>query len=413
MPPLRSHKPPKTRSTSSWYVFSELKLYFSYSPCLNALNQTHVLAGHVFPIQRLPGHGSTDPEFMNSAAGNKRNRCLRATTSYETTTNHVLSTTTRTCSGNRHSQACFHYQSVIREHPDYGRLTCPYSKAFPAPRPAVALWDDQHNGNWITGWMQQPGLFCQRDEYPPADIWQDRGGQQWIRFIPRADNVGAGAALFGGLCSDPARSHLVNERSIRDWQQGNRKTELWSRTVAVTRSVLVLNFANMQPWADDGIPNNPCYPSTLVDDPGFALLWDDQWYDRPLPRNFFPTTSYAQPPGPRVTRGKQRKSGYFEKRIVESNQLHPDEIFFDDGNFTRQATDQELFEKFHLIRCKHEDCASERKVLGIESAAVVATPRDVPTSVKATTTLTTAQATVQSVLQAAMVLTAEWPKSTI
>ena len=210
--------------------------------------------------------------------------------------------------------------------------------------------------------MQQPGLFCQRDEYPPADIWQDRRGQQWIRLIPRADTGVAGAALFGGgICANPPRSHTVSERSVREWQQGNKVTELWSGTVAITRSVLALDFANMQALAENGVPANPCYPSTLIDDPGFALLWDDKWYDnRPLAGNYFPTASYAPPPLARVTQGKQNKPGYFKKRAIDGSKLDPSEIVFDNGNSTRKATEQELLEELNFVRCKDDDCASGR-----------------------------------------------------
>ncbi|KAL8788604.1 MAG: hypothetical protein Q9195_007199 [Heterodermia aff. obscurata] len=347
------------------------------------------------PRTRPPQSSHSSPKTSSTsscAAGNKRAPCLRASTTYETTTSDVLQRTTRTCSGNQYTQACFHYRSVISENPGYGLLTCPYSKALRAPRPATAL-----------------------DEYPPADIWQDRGGQQWIRLIPRADNGGAGAALFGGgICSDPPRSHLVSERSVRQWHQGNKVTELWSRTVAITRSVLALEFAGMQPFADDGLPTNPCYPSTLVNDPGFALLWEDEWYDnRPLAGNHFPTAAYAQPPAPQVTQGKQNRPGYFRKRAIDGSKLDPSEIVFDDGNSTRKATEQELFEEFNFIRCKDEDCSSEREALGIESAIIVATPRDVPTVVKATTTLAIPPTTTQGPLQAATVVTTEWARITV
>ena len=367
---------------------------------------------------RPPQSSHTSPKTSSTsscAAGNKRaGRCLRPATIYETTTSDVLSATTRTCRGDQYTQACFHYRSVIRENPQYGRLTCPYSKALQAPRPAVQVYNAQHDGGWITGWMQQAGLFCQRDEYPPADIWQDRGGQQWIRLIPRADNGGAGPALFGGnICASSPTSHTVTERSIRQWQQGNKVTELWSRTIAVTRSVLALDFANMQPWADDGLSQNPCYPLTLVNDPGFALLWEDDWYDnQPLARAQ-PTNAYAQPPGLQVTQGKQSLAGHFKRREVEGIAPGPGDIVFDDGNSTRKAMDKELFEEFNFIRCADKDCQSEREALGIDSAAIVATERNVPTEVVATTTATTLSATLEVVHKAGSIITESWPQRTM
>lgn len=254
------------------------------------------------PETRPPPKSHTSPKTSGTsscAGGKKRAPCLRVETQWGTTTSDILPRTTKTCSGNQYTQACFHYQSVIRENSGYGTLTCPYNKALRAPRPAVALYDAQHNGEWITGRMQGPGLFCQRDEYPPADIWQGRGGQQWIRLIPRADNGGAGPALSrGDICSNPPRSSTVGSHLVRPWRQGNKETESWQLTVEITRSMLVLHFANMQPWADDGLRENPCWPPTLVNDPGFALLTQD---DRNDANNLAQLAAYARPPSLQVT----------------------------------------------------------------------------------------------------------------
>lgn len=367
------------------------------------------------PETRPPPKSHTSPktsETSSCAGGKKRAPCLRVETQWGTTTSDILPRTTKTCSGNQYTQACFHYQSVIRENPGYGTLTCPYNKALRAPRPAVALYDAQHNGGWITGWMQGPGLFCQRDEYPPADIWQGRGGQQWIRLIPRADNGGAGPALFGGnICSNPPRSSTVGSHLVRQWRQGNKETESWQRTVEITRSVLVLHFANMQPWADDGLRENPCWPSTLVNDPGFALLTQDERNDV---NALAQLAAYARPPSLQVTQGKQNKPGYFRKRDASSDdRFDPSEIVFDDGNFTRPATDQELFKEFSFLRCQDKDCDADRKVLGIESAIIVATARDEPTTATASTTLANPIATMQDARQAGSVMTAPMPKITL
>ncbi|KAL9585251.1 MAG: hypothetical protein Q9212_001643 [Teloschistes hypoglaucus] len=371
------------------------------------------------PHQTRPQMKSHEPpktsQTSSCGRGNKRAAlvpCLRKMTQYETTTSDVLLRTTRTCSGNLYTQACFHYRSVISRYPEYGRLTCPYSKDLRAPRPAVKLYNNQHMGGWISGWMQQPGLNCERDEFPPADLWQDRGGQQWIRLIPEKDNGGAGPALFGGnLCFSTPRSHLVGERSIRQWQQGNKATELWSRTVAITRSVLVLVFTSMQPWADDGLTENPCWPSTLVNDPGFALLWFDEWNedrDRPLAQ----LLAYSRPPSQQITQGKLNKPGYIRKRDTSSNYLDPSEIVFDDGNSTRRATDEELLADFGFLRCQDKDCRSDPEALGIRSAIVVATSRNKPTSVTASTTSIPQRPLTQDTRSAGPVSTANTAKVT-
>ncbi len=82
-----------------------------------------------------------------AAGEKKRAPCLSVETQWGTTTSDILTRTTKTCSGNQYTQACFHYQSVIREYLGYGTLTCPYNKALRAARLAVALYDAQHNGD--------------------------------------------------------------------------------------------------------------------------------------------------------------------------------------------------------------------------------------------------------------------------
>lgn len=57
--------------------------------------------------------------------------------------------------------------------------------------------------------------------------------------------------------------------------------------LTVTLSTVHINFVRMPGFADDGLTENPCWPSTVIDDPGFALLTDDPWYIREF--GFFAT----------------------------------------------------------------------------------------------------------------------------
>ena len=51
---------------------------------------------------------------------------------------------------------------------------------------------------------------------------------------------------------------------------------------------------------------NPCWPKELVpDDPGFALLTDDEWY-KDHPKQAKKTGSYAKPPSEAVLKGKTK-----------------------------------------------------------------------------------------------------------
>jgi hypothetical protein len=58
------------------------------------------------------------------------------------------------------------------------------------------------------------------------------------------------------------------------------------------------------PADPDGLKKNPCWPSMIVpDDPGFALLTDDPYYQL-NPRAAATVTDYAKAPDPTVTSGK-------------------------------------------------------------------------------------------------------------
>ncbi|KAI4089159.1 MAG: hypothetical protein LQ339_008601 [Xanthoria mediterranea] len=70
------------------------------------------------PETRPPPKSHTSPKTSGTsscAGGKKRAPCLRVETQWGTTTSDILPRTTKTCSGNQYTQACFHYQSVIRE----------------------------------------------------------------------------------------------------------------------------------------------------------------------------------------------------------------------------------------------------------------------------------------------------------
>lgn len=60
--------------------------------------------------------------------------------------------------------------------------------------------------------------------------------------------------------------------------------------------------------ADDGLTDNPCWPRTLTDDPGFALLTNDPWYIH-NPARARGVGSYAHAPPFAVSNGKYR-AGY-------------------------------------------------------------------------------------------------------
>jgi chitinase len=98
-------------------------------------------------------------------------------------------------------------------------------KANPAPQPIVKEYRDQHHDDWSLGWMQAAYLECQRDQYPPANIWQARDNSVWIRLIHSGDNASAGQ-LFKG-CPDKEREAFFGERFLSESTSGRRTYDVW------------------------------------------------------------------------------------------------------------------------------------------------------------------------------------------
>ena len=320
-------------------------------------------------------HTSASTKSESCEINKKRAVALRTDTRWRNIDSTSYTVTTRVCNGANYPQACLHYSSVIAVQPNIGsRLTCT-TKALRAPRPIPDIWSNprngQHHASWITGWMQSFGVNCERDEFPPAIIWQGRDDDQWIRFLPGSQNGGAGQ-LFNGICDDTPRSHTTNERMVDSGMQDCRPWESWTRTIWTTFSVLDLQFDLMPGLANYGLAENPCYPLTLVNDPGFALLYEDPYYIARPNDYSYAEDYYPDPPPAAVTQGKQRLPGYNRKR---SSQINPNDIVVVDGNSTRKATHQELFENFAIVKCLGDDCAAAKEAFGIESAMMLLPPK--------------------------------------
>lgn len=63
--------------------------------------------------------------------------------------------------------------------------------------------------------MQQRGVNCQADEYPPAAFWQGAvSPKQYIHFAPGSQNGGAGSSLFGlAFCGFDDQGNIPVQRS--------------------------------------------------------------------------------------------------------------------------------------------------------------------------------------------------------
>ena len=78
----------------------------------------------------------------------------------------------------------------------------------------VNVWSRQHALPW-RNWMARPSGRCERDEWPPAHFWQDRGAGQLIRYNHKEAN-NDGGKIWGNFCPDQAVSSCLagSERDI-------------------------------------------------------------------------------------------------------------------------------------------------------------------------------------------------------
>ncbi|KAL8726295.1 MAG: hypothetical protein Q9166_006797 [cf. Caloplaca sp. 2 TL-2023] len=325
------------------------------------------------PVTRPP-KSSHDPEPTSSACNKRAPNCRRTTTITEPRepirTEHPG--IVRNCNGAAWPQACQHYSSVIDgEQPivetgerGYNPLTCPTRSLNNYRRGArgeaiVVEWSDQHNDNCLRwhGYMQQAGANCERDEYPPIGFWQDQEiRDQRVRMVPQAQNGPAGAALFGlafcrydGQGNPPASTR--NAASDRLVHGPGRDTEIWTAEVTTTLSTLSISFAAYPQQPDYGLTANPCWPSTLINDPGFALLTNDPWYLL-NPQYAGNTHLYPNPPPLAYTQNNPPRPGY-QKRAVLPYDEHND-------------TERRLQDSFQRVRAQEyidEDFAEEPRTI--------------------------------------------------
>jgi chitinase len=286
--------------------------------------------------------------------------------------------------GGQYAQACLHYRSVIsRNAPALDTVECLGPNGNKA-RPIVEVYNVQHNPGWINGWMQAPNLGCERDEYPPDIVWQGRNNKlNFVRLVPSDANK-VGSALFRGICDNsvPFGTSLKNRQFLRLEVNRCKTTSWYTITEESTVPALSLDFVGLGGYVDDGMTENLCYPSTLIDDPGFALLTDDKWYNaHPIDKQY--RGEYAAPPIDIVTQGKVNNPGW-NKRWTDPD-LDPEEILLNEGNSTRKPTDDELLEQFGILQCQSQGCEDEKSFFGIETARTMGPGRTAMASATAGT----------------------------
>ncbi|KAI0007475.1 hypothetical protein F4779DRAFT_629121 [Xylariaceae sp. FL0662B] len=142
---------------------------------------------------------------------------------------------------------------------------------------------------------------CDRDEFPPRYFWPGddkapKDMRQWVRFLPEEENRGAGG-LWGGFCNDhnaasttkpknkPEETYVISAhlksdkaKTREEHPKGKDKTIHSTVKVSTQRAIFSISEFEGLKAGDDGLKENPCYPKDLIDDPGWALLTDDEWY---------------------------------------------------------------------------------------------------------------------------------------
>ena len=200
------------------------------------------------------------------------------------------------------SQACYHYSSVISNRPEWATLTCPPEAATVTHRQkgfATNTWYAEHEG---AGWREPHNRavqLCDRDEWPPAYLLQERdpailfGGEdtrgQMVRLLPASENRGAGQ-MWKSICLSGALRGM-SDRDIIDSlakapssdktnaQPSTNHNQVVGKIGTDIRPQFTINKWSQTSVFKDGHLDNKCWPSAIAPkDPGFPLLQIDPYY---------------------------------------------------------------------------------------------------------------------------------------
>jgi chitinase len=302
---------------------------------------------------------------------------------------------TNICDFAKFPQACAHYSSVISRNDGsvlpLDTLLCPMTTM--AARTIPEAWNKQHNKRWLSWISSLPAAWgtnsCERDEYPPMRFMEKDSAKrytQWLRFLPKRDNQGGGK-LWLNKCGKAKSQTKSEDGPINDRTCTTYKSVLYT----VTGFSLVFKNTGL---ASGAIASNPCLPTMITNDPGFALMNNDKWYGDNLLAGYQPL-DYSDPPADSLTAGlttprnrpakrwadmefdedwralapevnqmlSRRPRSYYPP--TEKMDIDPDELVVDNGNSSRKATPKELWEQFGLFKCLREGCPDERKAAGL------------------------------------------------
>ncbi|KAI8150498.1 hypothetical protein K4K49_012275, partial [Colletotrichum sp. SAR 10_70] len=303
---------------------------------------------------------------------------------------HYESEVPMTCS-KKWSQACFHYRSVMSVHtntPDMVRWTCGATAGTSINGKATDDWGlmaiskpkktHQHWFPWVNGFVARTTLIkdgkenvkgCERDEWPPRYFWPgDKEAKkkrlvQKIRLIEWHENGGAGS-MFNGFCNNNAAASSNAGKGTYEQQKflktvGDAKIEtpdpnkkpltiVSHVSIDTLRAIFTIkDWDDLPEEKDDapkwhGLKENKCWPSLLApEDPGFALLTDDEFYKQGQhPELAHHTASYRGLPDLQV----------LKKALKDSNPSPPfpysnvDVAVYDDRKFNAKLIPDEYRE---------------------------------------------------------------------
>jgi chitinase len=273
------------------------------------------------------------------------------------------------CDGDAgYPKACYNYQSIVSNYPQYRTITCGYRKVDVKKRPITDVFDAQRN---TAAWDPVIGHRCSPDEFPPAvmaeanDGWDiltsmafkypaierlmsakpDAQQGQMVRYLDEVENRDGGGIF--DKCRQPPQIEDVH-RTTTEVRGGNGVTTTYSITkIQMTRKEFTLEFPNLPAKADYGLADNEeCVPAINgVKYAGYALLNTD---------NYFNTHSNEVQYQPVWASGPSAVS----KRWVDGVGLVVGE-----GNFTRRATQEELRAELPFEECSDEMCTREMEAL--------------------------------------------------
>lgn len=304
-------------------------------------------------------------------------------TVHESTRVSIYQTEARTCLGGTYPQPCMHYSSVIKNNARYSLLTCSDNDHSVENRPIVDAYNKQHHTDWVKKWIassytnpkdKKTTLRPQRDEWPPNHFNQGVN-DGYIRLLPSEQNSGAANKSpkqngWKGFCKFPPDKDVKVEGGPIEDKGDSYEVTIMTSTI-VTLPVMSYTWSGISEPAGDpaGIENNKCWPSVLTNDPGFALLTNDPYYNgwggvRGYAYKWAPehavTVGKSQPKFKRDADGQGDDDFVWdpESRVLLAN----------DGNSTRLATEEEIREILGMKKCATPDCAAELEVVSAYEA---------------------------------------------